>query len=149
MKKSIDIIIVLLLIGASVNAQSFFKALPKANKLSLSATSSGVFGTTQWNFRPVVNVVGYSTPGNQLSTGGGVGYELDSYDATTQKWTSIISFDALGWYNVPLAQQNPTNIIGYGAAVGLFNNLLMVGYKYSGGKDPSNFIVGIGINFNN
>lgn len=145
MKNSIAIIALLLAV-ATVNAQSFFKALPKTNKLELGV-SSGVFGTTQWNFRPVVNVVGYSTPGNQLSTGGGVGYELDSYDATTQKWTSVVSFDALGWYNVPLAQQNSTNIIGYGGAIGLFNNLLLVGYKYDGKN--SNVIVGIGINFNN
>lgn len=144
--KIVGILIGCLLFSSVCSAQNFFQPLPKAKTNPFARTTS-VFGTNQWNFRPVVNVIGYSVPGNQLSTGGGVAYELDTYDAASQKWTAVVSFSALAWYNVPLAQQNPANIIGYGVAMGLFNNLIMVGYKYDGKN--SNIIVGVGINFNN
>ncbi len=138
--KTISFIIGLLILSSACIGQSFVKPLP-------AVRTTSVFGTNKWNLRPVVNVVGYSVPGNQLSTGGGAAYELDTYDAAAQKWSAVISFSALAWYNVPLAQQNPTNIIAYGGAVGLFNNLVLIGYKYDG--THSNVIVGIGINFNN
>ncbi len=126
----------------TISAQSFFKALPKSGGFGAS-----VFGTNQWNFRPVVSVLSYSIPGNEISTGGGVAYELNSQDPTTKNWTSIISISGLLYYNVPLAQKTPANIIGFGTMIGVLNNHILAGAKYDGHR--VNFEIGTGINFNN
>jgi len=143
------IFLLLIIVSLTSNAQSFFKPLPHSTPGKLMATpNSSVFGTDQWNFRPIVSVTSYSIPGNQLSTGAGVAYELNSLDPATQKWTSIVSISMLVYYNVPLTPEStPANVIGGGIMLGLLNNHLLLGSKYDGKR--LNFEVGTGINFNN
>lgn len=149
MRIKLSILSLLLVITSSLSAQSFFKALPKQQPVGQGHFGgSGVFGTTQWNFRPIVSVASYSFPGNEVSTGGGIAYELNTLDPTTQTWSSVLSISGLLYYNLPLATETRSAApIGAGIMLGFINNHILVGAKYDGKR--MNLEIGTGINFNN
>lgn len=134
-----------IVLTGALSAQSFFKALPKTQPGGFAAS---VFGTNKWNFRPIVSVASYSFPGNEVSTGGGIAYELNTLDPTTQTWSSILSISGLLYYNLPLATETRQAApIGAGIMLGFINNHILVGAKYDGKR--MNLEIGTGINFNN
>ena len=136
-----------LFLAAGVSAQSFFKPLPKLHKYSLSSTDTTTkTGATQNAIRPIVNVASYSVPGNQILTGAGVSYQHLVYDAVSQKWNSTWSINALGWYQSSLTGTAP-QLFAYGVAVGLLNNLVLIGGAYNDKQIVAT--IGIGVSLNN
>jgi hypothetical protein len=142
--------VIILLIGLSLamssatHAQSFFKALPKESAKYGAAAPGGTLNL----FRPSINLVSYSVPGNRLMTGAGPAYEHLKWDATSQKWDVVWSINAQIWYFAPLASGSPTNgNVAYGLSAGVFNNLVLVGVATDGHYTFGT--VGIGVNLNN
>lgn len=146
--KVVSVIVILTTVCLTTSAQSFFSRMPRGAEQSGFTPHSSVFGTTQWAFRPIVSITSYSVPGNQLSTGAGVAYELLSQDPDTKLWSSVVSLSTLVNYNLPLTPESkPGSPIGVSAFLGVFDNHILVGGMYDGKK--LNFEIGTAINFNN
>lgn len=142
-----------LVVGNMASAQGFFSRLPKSKPgnpfaRAMNTTSSPFFGTDTWMFRPIVSITSYSVPGNEVSTGAGIAYELVSQDPATQVYTSVVSISGLINYNLPLTPETkPASPIGASIFLGLLNNHILVGTKYDGKR--LNLEIGTAINFNN
>jgi hypothetical protein len=134
-------------LSLSMNAQGFFKPLPKPGSgMRAAMVGSSVFGTNAWNLRPVVGAVMYTLPGNQGMTGAGISYQLDTYDAAAQSWQSVITFNLLVYTGVKLSAPGKQLFVGVGPSVGFLNDAIMVGAVYDGNQVSAS--VSYGINFN-
>lgn len=147
------LLLIAIIFSVSCSAQSFFKPLPKAHeyatRLSLTVVDSS--NLTMNAFRPVANIAsyGFSNGSGSLLTGAGVSYQHLKWSAADQRWNSVWSLNALAWYNAPLSTTSDpsTTAFAYGIAVGLLNNLILVGGAYNGHSlFPT---LGIGISLNN
>jgi hypothetical protein len=147
MQLKINLIASLLMIGLSIQAQSFFKPLPKKAIITKSAANATT--PDMLAFRPVINVASYliGSSENALLSGGGVSYQKLTYNEESGKWTSVWSINALAWGKVALNGTPDTKNFLYGLAVGAFNNLVLVGAATDGKKIYPT--AGFGINLNN
>jgi hypothetical protein len=95
----VKLIIAALLITASVNAQSFFGPLPKANvysdKLGITVVDSSKLSMNA--FKPVVAVSALVSDGTELSGGAGVAYSHYVWDQASQSWVTIWYVGAVGF----------------------------------------------------
>lgn len=138
------IFILLLLIGFSASAQnSFFK--PEAKPKFATTVGKGITATvqtiTQNVVRPIANIASYATPNNIGLTGVGVSWQHQEWSNENQRWDALYSVNVLTWYTTE-------NRAYYGAALGAFNNLILIGVATPDGKHFAGTF-GIGINFNN
>lgn len=147
--KALLIVLVALASIGTASAQGFFqhRALPTSLRFGLTAgdSSTTVIPTVQNVFHPVVNVASYAITkaGQTLLTGGGVSYQHEKFNNASKAWDIQYSFNALVWYSVGVGGVTQ-NRFAYGVAVGVLNNLLLVG----GATDGQHvyFTLGIGLN---
>jgi hypothetical protein len=155
MKYLVSIAIVLS-IGVSANAQSFFKRLPKyaehKPELSFNAITTTLPDSTYLGFRPVVSaaVYGYTkAQGSALFTGAGISYEHDSWQTATSKWYTDWSVGALFYAGGTSAPTGLSGVIAAGLNVSFFNKLLSVGGAYNFQTQSLMPTIGISIGLNN
>lgn len=152
MLRKIKVLALFLIIAFSVQAQSFFSPLPKAKP---TINRPGVARQVETKpadmtaFRPIVNVASYllGSSENALLSGGGISYQKLTFNESTGKWSSVWSINALAWGKVALNGTPDTKNFLYGLAVGVFNNLVLVGAATDGKKIYPT--AGFGINLNN
>ena len=149
MLQKIKLLVLFLTVGFSIQAQSFFKPLPKATITRPGVARQTATTPDMTAFRPVINVASYliGSSENALLSGGGVSYQRLTFNESTGKWTSVWSINALAWGKVALNGTPDTKNFLYGLAVGAFNNLILVGAATDGKKIYPT--AGFGINLNN
>lgn len=102
--------------------------LSKTQKVSVSNSQFPDIAT----FRIIGPVAGYGITKNSLVTGVGYGYNIFHYIDSLQTYRAKVSFNAMLWGSAQLGAPslNPSNknVIGIGPAIGVFNNILVIGY---------------------
>lgn len=137
-------------ITATTNAQQFFKRVPKPIAGRSVIAGAPAVPTIQNVFRPVLNIASYAIGDNALLNGGGVSYQHLAYDASTEKWSSVWSVNAVAWYKSSFSGDGQA--FAAGLTFGFFNNLIMGGVGKSFTNTPGSGIFGtfgIGVNLNN
>lgn len=124
-------------------SQSIFKPLSKPGrtaygKLGVSADS------TMNAIRAIANVASYAVPSNLLLSGGGISYQHLRFNRAEDKWECLWSINSLAWIT---AGYNDPSLVSYGMALGLLNNLVLVGVAVN--KQNVMGTLGIGISLNN
>lgn len=156
--KVIKLFTLFLLISSATSAQSFFGSIPKPQKstpqLVKALTASQVVEVTETEknlLRPVTNIASYiigkDVKESSIITGAGVGYQHLKYDASTEKWKIVYSFNALLYGRIALGNESNGKKMLTGFSLGAFDNLIMIGYA----TDFSNSYgtIGVGIPLNN
>ncbi len=140
--------------SVTLNAQSFFKTLPKPQPPTISAQRNIITPTkvtaTDSSFgalRPIVVAAAYSIPDNHLMAGAGFGYQNITYNYATQRFYVNYSISAVGFAGGAIAPKTPADVVSYGLMLGVLNNTVMAGPIMNSGKVQ--LAVSIGINFNN
>ncbi len=141
-----------------MNAQSFFKTLPKpqqatqqpsliAQRNIITPTRVTPTDSTFGALRPLIVAAAYSIPDNHLMAGAGFGYQNLTYNYATGKYTCNFSISAVGFAGGAIAPTTPAQVVSYGVMLGVLNNTVMAGPIVNGKKIQ--LAVSIGINFNN
>lgn len=146
----------LFMINLSAEAQSMFSRLPvpafRQHVLSLQVFGDSVMPSlaapTMKAFRFVTNVLTYSEPDHVLMGGAGVAYQRLHLDATTQKWYSDYSINALVYGGAGVSPPNAA-AVSAGLSLGFLNNLITVGGAYNFESKKFGPTLGININLNN
>lgn len=146
MFKKITVLLFAVILAFAANAQIIFihtdvfhrvppptELLSKIQKTSITqkALANPQFPDIA-TFRIIGPVAGYGITKNSLVTGVGYGYNILHYVDTLQTYHAKVSFNAMLYgsasLGVPSLNPNNKNILGIGPAVGLFNNVLLIGY---------------------
>lgn len=136
-------------------SQSFFKSMPKvaqvqkAHVFSMTLAPTALPDSFTNAFRPIVGVAAFSEPGNQLMTGAGVSYQHLKWDYSAQKWQSEWSVSGLAWAAGSVSPGPQTPAFAAGPALGLFNNLILVGGAYDFTHKQWIAVLSLGISLNN
>lgn len=119
-----------------VKTNVFHRVLPPT-QLVLQGKLSLQYGATEaypdiTTFRIIGPVAGYGVVNNNLVAGVGYGFNRLHYVDSLSIYHSRYSFNAMLWgaaaLGVPSLDPNNKNVIGIGPSVGLFNNILVIGY---------------------
>lgn len=150
----------LLLSPGTIEAQShgfsFFSSMkpisPPAsghvsNKPGLKLTTVTAFDSTFFAVRPVVSIAAIEIPSRRELTGAGASIQNLTYNYATQKYYCNYSLSFLAFAGTTFDPTKPTDVLSYGAMVGVLNNTVNAGITFNGGKP--NFVFGVNINFNN
>jgi len=101
-------------------------------KLSLSKNVVTTTYPDIATFRIIGPVVGYGVFNNNLIGGVGYGYNRLHYVDSISIYHSKFSINAMLWgaaqLGIPSLNPSNKNIVGVGPAVGLFNNIILIGY---------------------
>lgn len=142
--KQITVLFLAVILAFSVNAQTkfvktdiFHRMEPPAQlmnegKISQKVTFNSVAFPDIATFRIIGPVAGYGITKNNLVAGVGYGYNILHYVDSLSTYRSKVSFNGMLWgsaqLGVPSLNPSSKNIIGVGPAVGVFNNILVIGY---------------------
>lgn len=153
--KTFKMIAVFCILSVSVSSQSLFKPMKKPvtfTKNLKGAIATATNSTTVNVFRPVVNIASYLVDfrskdklETSLLSGGGVGYQHNEFNESTQRWNTVWSINALAWGKIPLSGGSPGVL--YGITGGILNDNVMAGVATDG--KIFFLTLGVGINFNN
>lgn len=135
-----------------VSAQSFFKPLPKIQPPTqqrniISRTTVTATDSTFGAFRPLFVGAAYSLPDRHLMAGVGFGFQSITYNYATQRNYVNYSISAIGFGGGAIAPTTPDQVVSYGILLGALNNTVMAGAAINSGR--VNFVISVGINFNN
>lgn len=154
LKKLLPSFIIMLLFSNTIYSQSFFKTLPKfkdktASDARMVVTPTKVTSTdsSYGALRPIYVAAAYSLPDRHLMAGVGFGYQNITYNYLTERSYCNFSINAVGFGGGAIAPTNVGQVVSYGLLLGAVNNTVMAGAALNSGK--VNFVVSIGINFNN
>lgn len=151
--KNFIAIIALLLIGASVNAQSIFKPMPKpysvahGNKLRLTTSLPD---STFLGFRFVASAVVQAYPGSIALAGLGFSYEHDTWNASTGNFYADYSVALLAYAGGSVAPTDLKAATAVGLNVSILNKRLSVGGAYNflpASSNGSHWLLTIGTSF--
>lgn len=129
----------------SINAQSFFKPLPKLNE-SINGKMGVSSGSVLNSIRPVADITATVSNGAQLAGGIGIGFQHNQWDASSQTWITEYSISGLIFLGTNGNKITTTT----GLVVGIpgTNGIIQLGYGYDfTGKQPV-LLTGVGIKFN-
>jgi hypothetical protein len=157
--KKLTLLIALIAVVGTLQAQSIFKPLPKYKKPStvkamdiFSGSTTSMPDSTFTGFRPVVAaaVYGYTkASGSSLFTGAGLSYENDTWNAATAKWYTNWSVGALFYAGGTSAPTGVSGVIAAGLNVSFFNKLLSVGAAYNFQTQSLMPTIGMSVSLNN
>lgn len=123
--------------------------LIEKGKLSLTAGTVSAYPDIT-TFRIIGPVAGYGVINNDLIVGVGYGFNRLHYIDSLSTYNSKYSLNAMLWgtaaLGVPSLNPNNKNVIGIGPSVGLFNNILILGYCWkapfiAGTTGQSDFVI--------
>lgn len=159
--KVVKIVLFFIFSSCIVQGQSIFKPIPGPKFTSNNRQVMSTFNRMElahvdiqtdsfWTgLRPVVGVAAYSQPGNQLMTGAGIGYQRNRWNYATEKWETLYSLNVLAWGAGSLSPGPQVPAFAFGPAVGLFNNLLIIGGGYDVTHGQWIGALSLGISLNN
>lgn len=154
MLTKIKLLIACFALACGAHAQSFFKPLPKlqqpiatAQRNIITKTVVTATDSTYGALRPIFVGAAYSLPDRHLMAGVGFGFQNITYNYTTGRSYCNYSISAIGFGGGAIAPTSPDQVVSYGIMLGALNNTVMAGAAINSGK--VNFVVSIGINFNN
>lgn len=131
-------------------AQGFFQPIKKPTQGQLKGMRSAtgdVQPLTKFEFRPVVNLASYvisnDVDQSSIITGAGAGAEWLKWDTDKEKWSIVVSVNALAYGRIALGNESNGKKFMYGASVGAFDNLIMIGFATDGKKSYATMGVGI------
>lgn len=138
--------------AGTASAQSFFKPLPKISKPAVNmrpgfAARVNSTDSVFFSFRPIANIAALSVPSFSAMAGAGFGIQNLDFNYATGRYYCNFSINAMMFAGGNIAPAVPTPTLTYALMLGALNNTVMAGVGINGGK--AQFIVSIGINFNN
>lgn len=145
-------LIALILTAATTTQAQFFQSVkkPTAGQLRMRSATGETQPLTKFEFRPAVNLASYVISEDvaqaSIITGAGVGAQWLKWNTDTEKWNILVSVNALAYGRVALGNQSNGQKFMYGASVGLFDNLVMVGFATDSKNGYATMGVGIPLN---
>lgn len=153
--KVIRMLLFFIFSSSLVHGQSLFKRVPApqfkvaSQSLLFNPNELSTLQDSTWTgIRPILGVAAFSEPGNQLMTGAGVGYQKLIWDYTTSHWSCQYSVSILAWAAGSVSPGPQIPAFAFGPAVGLFNNLVLVGggYDFTHGRWIGALSFGVSLN---
>ncbi len=145
------LILVLTAFTTAIQAQAFFKPMPKPIAGRSVIANAQAAPTVQNAFRPVLNIASYAIGDNSLLNGGGMSLQHLKYDEASDRWSSVWSINAVAWYKTSFSGDGQA--FAMGLTGGVFNNLIMIGVGKTLTNNPGETgffgTIGIGVNLNN
>lgn len=153
LQKLLLFLIAMILFSCANAQKSFFKTLPKLQEKQsversiITPTKITEGDSTYGALRPILVAAAYSLPDRHLMSGVGFGYQNITYNYATGRSYCNFSLSAIGFAGGAIAPKNAGEVVSYGLMLGAVNNTVMAGAAMNAGK--VNFVLSIGINFNN
>ncbi len=140
-------------LGFSVSTQAqFFESVKKPSQAQLHMKSAigEVQPLKQFAFRPSTNLASFVISDDiketSIITGAGVSAQWLKYNTETEKWNIVVSINALAYGRIALSNESNGKKFMYGGSIGMFDNLVMIGFATDGKKGYGTMGVGIPLN---